>query len=108
MSRSRRKTPIVGFTSCRSERQDKNLWHRRWRTRERVALATSSTEALSAHLTQLENQSSNVWTMDKDGRSYWPVANQTAVAERIANRKGRNPQERASLKKRLLRKWMGK
>jgi len=65
MSRSRRKTPIVGHTTCGSEREDKKLWHQRWRTRERTALT-------------------------------------------IANHKGRNPQERASLKKRLLRKWMSK
>lgn len=35
MSRSRRKTPIVGHTTCGSEREDKKLWHQRWRTRER-------------------------------------------------------------------------
>ncbi|MEM8142039.1 hypothetical protein Q4R50_19620, partial [Morganella morganii] len=63
---------------------------------------------LSAHLTLRENQVSNVWSMGKDGRSYWPIKHQIATAERIANRKGRNPQERASLKKRLLRKWMSK
>jgi hypothetical protein len=44
----------------------------------------------------------------KDGRSYWPIKRQAATADRIANHKGRNPQERASLKKRLLRKWMSK
>lgn len=32
----------------------------------------------------------------------------TLAAHYIANHKGRNPQERASLKKRLLRKWMSK
>jgi hypothetical protein len=32
MSRSRRKTPIVGHTTCGSEREDKKLWHQRWRT----------------------------------------------------------------------------
>jgi hypothetical protein len=102
MSRSRRKTPIVGHTTCRSEREDKKLW--RWRTRERTALASASPDALSVHLPLLENQISNVWSMGKDGRSYWPVQRQAATADRIANYKGRNPQERASLKKRLLRK----
>jgi len=87
MSRSRRKTPIVGHTTCGSEREDKKLWHQRWRTRERTALTSASPEALSAHL---------------------PVKRQAATADRIANHKGRNPQERASLKKRLLRKWMSK
>ncbi|HBO9252321.1 TPA: hypothetical protein L5D80_003319 [Pseudomonas aeruginosa] len=67
MSRSRRKTPIVGHTTCRSEREDKKLWHQRWRTHERTALASASPEALCAHLPLLENQVSNVWSMGKDG-----------------------------------------
>lgn len=108
MSRSRRKTPKFGHTTCHSERQDKKLWHHRWRTRERTALASASPEALSAHLPLLENQVSSVWSMGKDGCSCWPVERQAATADRIANRKGRNPQERASLKQRLLRKWMAK
>jgi hypothetical protein len=94
MSRSRRKTPIVGHTTCGSEREDKKLWHQRWRTRERTALTSASPEALSAHLPLLENQASSVWSMGKDGRSYWPVKRQAATADRIANHKGRNPQER--------------
>ena len=108
MSRSRRKTPILGHTPCRSEREDKKLWHQRWRTRARVALASASPDALSAHLPLLENQVSSVWSMGKDGRSYWPTKRQAATADRIASYKGRNPQERASLKQRLMRKWMGK
>ena len=108
MSRSRRKTPIEGYTTCRSEREDKKLWHQRWRTRERTALTSASPEALSAHLPLLENQVSNVWSMGKDGRSYWSLKRRVATVDRIASHKGRSPQERASLKKRLLRKWMSK
>lgn len=108
MSRSRRKTPIVGHTTSRNEREDKKLWHQRWRTRERTALASASPDALSAHHALLENQVSSVWSMGKDGRSYWPAKRQAVTADRIANHKGRNPQERASLKKRLLRTWMSK
>ncbi len=94
MSRSRRKTPIVGHTTCRSEREDKKLWHQRWRTHERTALASASPEALCAHLPLLENQVSNVWSMGKDGRSYWPIKRQAATADRIANHKGEVIQER--------------
>ena len=83
MSRSRRKTPIVGHTTCGSEREDKKLWHQRWRTRERTALTSASPEALSAHLPLLENQASSVWSMGKDGRSYWPVKRRAATADRI-------------------------
>ncbi|MGV8892561.1 MAG: hypothetical protein ACOH2K_06425 [Burkholderiaceae bacterium] len=108
MSRSRRKTPITGHTNCRSEQQDKKTWHQRWRTRERSTLASLSPEGLAAHLPLLEQQVSNVWSMGKDGRSYWPVTRQVAVAERLSSNQGRNPQERASLKTRLLRKWSAK
>lgn len=70
MSRSRRKTPIVGHTTCRSEREDKKLWHQRWRTHERTALASASPDALSAHLPLLENQVSNVWSMGNQVRKF--------------------------------------
>jgi len=108
MSRSRRRTPIHGHTTCRSEREDKKLWHQRWRTRERTLLTGAPPDALDAHLPLLEKQVSNPWTMGKDGRAYWSIKRQIVMAERIARRIGRNPQECASLKKRLLRKWMSK
>jgi hypothetical protein len=101
MSRSRRKTPIVGHTTCGSEREDKKLWHQRWRTRERTAL-TSVARSPERPSAPAGKPASSVWSMGKDGRSYWPVKRQAATADRIANHKGRNPQERASLKKRLL------
>lgn len=31
MSRSRNKNPFFGHTTCKSEKQDKKLWHRRFR-----------------------------------------------------------------------------
>jgi hypothetical protein len=108
MSRSHRKTPIFGHTTCRSERSDKKLWHQRWRSRERTVLTSLSPEGLSAHQPLLENQVSNVWWMGKDGRSYWSTTRQVATAKSAAEYKGRSPQERSSLKKRLLHKWMGK
>lgn len=106
MSRSLRKTPIFGHTTCRSERQDKKIWHQRWRICERNALASTPRDAWEAHLSLLDNQVSNVGAMGKDGYFYWPTARQVIMAEQIANRQGRNPQERVSLKKLLLRKWM--
>ena len=98
MSRSRRKTPIVGHTTCGSEREDKKLWHQRWRTRERTALTSASPEALSAHLPLLENRASSVWSMGRMAAPTGPSSAGAATADRIANHKGRNPQERASLK----------
>jgi hypothetical protein len=108
VSRSRRKTPIVGMTNCRSERQDKMIWHQRWRTHERTALSSASPEDLNNYLPLVENQVSSIWSMGKDGRSYWSVTRQKIMANRIASKQGRTPREQASLKNRLLRKWMGK
>jgi hypothetical protein len=108
MSRSRRKIPITGNTTCRSERQDKKIWHRRRRTHEHKALAGMSSDEWESHPGSLENEVSNVWSMGKDGHHYWLVDRQVLIAEQIANSKGRSPQERSSLKKRLLHKWMGK
>lgn len=45
MSRSRRKVPIFGHTTARSEADDKRLWHKRWRSRERDQLASLSPES---------------------------------------------------------------
>ena len=59
MSRSRRKTPIVGHTTCRSEREDKKLWHQRWRTHERTALAS---ELECSGLRGSKERESNVWS----------------------------------------------
>jgi hypothetical protein len=38
MSRSRRKNPIQGVTTARSEADDKRIWHGRWRCTERDKL----------------------------------------------------------------------
>ncbi|MCE3603212.1 hypothetical protein LXA47_06275 [Massilia sp. P8910] len=108
MSRSRRRSPIWGVTTCSSERWDKKDWHGRFRTRERQALVAASPEALESHLPVLERQVSNVWSMGKDGHHYHPLAEQIYWADWFAQRRGRNVHERAALKKRLLHKWMRK
>ena len=105
MSRSRRKTPIFGIAHSGSEKQDKKIWHGRWRAQERSAAANTT---LENHVSILENQVSNVWSMAKDGRSYWPLKRQASSAERIADDRGQNRTERTSLKQRLIHKWMAK
>jgi len=73
-----------------------------------LALARASPEALSAHFPSLENDVVNVWSMGKDGHTYRSANDQAAMADQIANHKGRTPQERASLKQRVFRKLMSK
>jgi len=94
------------FSCSKIEQKQLNTWVS-FQSAEQPLLGQFSVSG-NTHLPLLENQVSNVWSMGKDGRSYWPIKRQAATADRIANHKGRNPQERASLKKRLLRKWMSK
>ncbi len=67
MSRSRKKTPIGGITTARSERQDKRLANRKVRRHVRVALVAHSDRDVLPDLRQI----SNVWTMAKDGKRYF-------------------------------------
>jgi hypothetical protein len=60
MSRSRKKTPVIGHAAD-SEKEDKALWHRRMRARERLALAKDK------EMPDV-NEVSNPWYMGKDGR----------------------------------------
>lgn len=108
MSRSQRKTPKFGITTCRSEKEDKKLWHQRSRARERTSMTAASPETLMGYLPLLENQVSNVWAMGKDGHTYCPSKEQETMADLVASRLGKNPEEIASLKQRLLHKWMAK
>ncbi len=69
MSRSRRKTPVYGYSSARSEAADKRLWHRRWRAHERGRLGALPEDF--EHLTTQRREVSNVWAMAKDGRQWF-------------------------------------
>ena len=108
MSRSRKKIPIVGITTCRSERHDKKIWHKRWRARERTALTSTKVDDFDAYLPLLEKQVSNAWDMGKDGKQYWPIHRQVIIAEISAQEKGRTAKECVSLKHRKMHKSMGK
>lgn len=108
MSRSRRKVPIFGIASARSEKQDKRIWHKRMRAQERTKQTALPAHELDAHLPVVVLEVSNVWSMRKDGRIYWSKAGQANAADRQANHKARNSQEQTSLKQRLIHKFMGK
>jgi len=63
MSRSRKNTPILGNTTCRSEKADKVAWHRRYRRAVRRLLGID--EMLHMHW-----EFSNPWEMGKDGKRW--------------------------------------
>ena len=75
MSRSRKKTPISGITTARSEKQDKRLANRRIRRRVRVALSMRpESDVLPAR-----RELSSPWTMSKDGKKWFDPARHPKV-----------------------------
>jgi hypothetical protein len=67
MSRSCRKTPIVGITTAASEKRDKQLANRRLR---RVVKRVLRDEP-EAQVLPLKREVSDVWGMDKDGKRWF-------------------------------------
>ncbi|WP_242605379.1 hypothetical protein [Fluoribacter gormanii] len=98
----------MGITTCHSERKDKQIWHKRWRARERTLFNSTSFDELDAYLPIIEKQVSNIWTMGKDGKQYWSIQQQAIIAEISAQKKGRTLKESFSIKNRHIHKSMGK
>ena len=107
MSRSKRKTPVFGIATAKSEKQDKQIWHSRLRSRVRTSLASIPPEQLDGYLAPFRNDVSSVWSMSKDGKRYFHPTEQIVMAMRISGR-GKTSIERQSLKIRLLRKLAAK
>lgn len=86
MSRSRRKVPIFGHTTARSEADDKRLWHKRSRSRERDQLASIGPEGdpMPVHRQAV----SSTGDMSKDGKQWFDPRRQREMAEHIAARRG--------------------
>ena len=106
MSRSRKKSPIFGNSNADSEAQDKRIWHSRMRHRERQAL--HSAVDFDAHLTTARDDVSSTWNMAKDGKHFWDEKSREEAAEWIAHRRGKTDRERATIKRRLMRRWAAK
>lgn len=65
MSRSRRRTPIVGITTADSEKQGKRRANRSWRAAIRRALREGEREAAHSR-----HAFSDPWDMAKDGKKW--------------------------------------
>ncbi|MBW3637192.1 MAG: hypothetical protein KY445_12135 [Armatimonadetes bacterium] len=68
MSRSVRKTPVMGWAACKSEKRDKIIWHRRMRAMIRQRLYQENMDEI---LIPLDNEVGNVWAMGKDGKGWF-------------------------------------
>lgn len=65
MSRSRRKTPICGITTARSEAFDKQVWHRAYRRAERVRAEHDPDSEPHD-----QREFTSAWVRQKDGKQY--------------------------------------
>ena len=63
MSRSKRKTPVLGITTAKSEKQDKRIANRKLRRAVKQRLGYDP-DGVMPELREV----SNVWSMDKDGK----------------------------------------
>lgn len=64
MSRSRKKHPICGVTTAKSEKEDKTLARRRLRKKIK-------TFDVDGAVVPHKNMAGNPWTMAKDGKQIW-------------------------------------
>lgn len=76
MSRSRRKHPYTGITTCESEKDDKREAHRRYRHAVRQRLQTDvpadATHATDDPTLPHWREYSDPWTWGKDGKWFIP------------------------------------
>ena len=69
MARSRKKSPIAGTSSARSDKSDKVAAHRRERRKVRGILADESEPDVLPDRREV----GNVWAFAKDGKAYRPT-----------------------------------
>ena len=65
MARSKRKTPIFGLTTARSEKQDKRRWNRTFRRIARLKTQTGAEVPVKIEAV------TDVWDGNKDGKRYF-------------------------------------
>lgn len=72
MSRSYKKTPIIGHTTAQSEKSDKKIWHRRFRHKTKDILRSlhNDPDMIDDTIMPVEDDVSSTWSMSKDGKSY--------------------------------------
>ena len=72
MSRSYKKTSIIGHTKSESEKYDKKIWHRRFRHKTKDILRSlhNDPDMIDDTIMPVEEDVSSTWSMSKDGKSY--------------------------------------
>jgi hypothetical protein len=85
MSRSFKHKPYSGATTARSERIDKKIWHRRFRTIQRSLLSNPLADRESLVM-PVVREVSDPWQMSKDGKYYWPDEFEPTLSRRPSRR----------------------
>ena len=70
MSRSIKKTKISGYTKSESEKQDKKIWHKKYRRKQKQNLdfcLSDPDKFIFRHI----REETNVWNFDKDGKRWY-------------------------------------
>lgn len=72
MSRSYKKTPIIGHTGADSEKYDKKIWHKRFRhkTKDMIRSMRNDPDMIDDTVMPVEDDVSSTWSMSKDGKHY--------------------------------------
>lgn len=76
MSRSYKKTPIIGNTTG-SEKNDKKRWHKSYRRKikQLINQNVQESESIESVVFPTEKEISDTWLMQKDGKTYWNPKN---------------------------------
>jgi hypothetical protein len=104
----------MGHSCAESEKKCKALWHKKWRRKERQNIQKTRKGDLESHSTILFHEVSDPRSMDKDGKSYFPIKKQIKFAKEFLD--GFHKDMRFGGKRyhfndnytRIIRKWMGK
>lgn len=111
MSRSRKKTPIIGNAKARSEACDKKIWHGRFRSANRNMLKKANDSNFDEIIYPHVREESNPCIMSKDGRHFFPLYRQAYWASREADfmcLEDDSYEDREKVKSRYFHRIMGK
>lgn len=74
MSNSFKKSPFHGITTCRSERQDKKIWHAKFRRKEKQIIKYAiKINDIENHIGVNKKEVSNKWLFGKDGKVRYSI-----------------------------------
>jgi len=71
MGKSYKKVPISGFTTARSEKEDKRILNRILRHKVKASLKSKDIEELEMFLEPKKDEVMDKWSMSKDGKKYY-------------------------------------